>query len=112
LHPSATGGTVTGARLCESQALVGFEKTARQRVQNDLEQEKEEGHAQRVALREQIRKLQKELDQARDEKLPHDWPTVRRIWLEGAIFKQEHHRSGRALRAAQTHVEVLQVDAI
>lgn len=109
-HPAT--GTVTGTRPCVMQALVGFEKTARQRVQSDLEQEKQEGHAQRVALREQMRKLQKEMEQAREEELPHDWPTVKRVWLEVAFFKQEHHRSSRALRAAQTHVEVLQVGAI
>jgi predicted nucleic acid-binding Zn-ribbon protein len=87
---------------------LGYEKAARERVESDLEHEKSEGQSQRTALREQLRRLESELDQARGHELPHDWPTVKRIWLEGTMFKQSDQRSRRALRAAQSMIEVLQ----
>lgn len=86
---------------------MGYEQGARQRVEKDLQHEKSVGLSERTALRQQLQNLQNVLDQARGEELPHDWPTVKRIWLEGTMLKQQDQRSRRALRSAQSMIEVL-----
>ena len=49
------------------------------------------------------------LQQARLEELPQDWPTVTRLCLEGYTFKNQHVRSGRALRASQVRSKLTQI---
>ena len=87
---------------------MSYEQLERQRLEQELAQERAEGQAQRSALRVQLRRLQSELDAARVDTLPHDWPTVKQIWIEGDMHKERHRRAGLALRDAQTLVEVLQ----
>jgi archaellum component FlaC len=45
------------------KALVRFEQLEKQRLEEELTQEKAEGQAQRIALRLQLRELQSALDQ-------------------------------------------------
>ena len=87
---------------------MSYEQLERQRLEEELAQERAEGQAQRSALRVQLRRLQSELDAARVDSLPHDWPTVKQIWIEGDMHKERNRRAGLALRDAQTLVEVLQ----
>ena len=87
---------------------MSYEQLERQRLEEELAQERAEGQAQRSALRVQLRRLQSELDAARVDSLPHDWPTVKQIWIEGDMHKERQRRAGLALRDAQTLVEVLQ----
>ena len=87
---------------------MSYEQLERQRLEEELAQERAEGQAQQSALRVQLRRLQSELDAARVDSLPHDWPTVKQIWIEGDMHKERQRRAGLALRDAQTLVEVLQ----
>ena len=54
------------------KALVSYEQLERQRLEEELAQERAEGQAHRSALRVQLRRLQSELDAARVDSLPHD----------------------------------------
>ena len=51
---------------------MSYEQLERQRLDEELAQERAEGQAQRSALRVQLRRLQSELDAARVDSLPHD----------------------------------------
>ena len=51
------------------KALVRFEQLEKQRLEEELTQEKAEGQAQRIALRLQLRELQSALDQVGTEEI-------------------------------------------
>jgi hypothetical protein len=92
--------------VADLKALVAFEAKSKLHIQDELQKERAESQAQRSALRQQLRLLQNQWEQARQE-LPAEWDSVKKWRWEASVCEQGLDRARRALRASQTLGEVL-----
>ena len=93
--------------VADLKALVAFEAKSKLHIQDELQKERAESQAQRSALRQQLRLLQNQLEEARQEDLPSEWATVKKWRWEASVCEQGLNRARRALRASQTLGELL-----